>query len=120
MLDPALVVGLGEGVVVDDGVPVWCGRQIVSEGCAAEDAADVLRVLPRVVDGVGMEVGDSEAVRGFEDLEGGAFEGGEAWVGLEDFCGALVLCFDPGDGTIAVDVFEPLVVVGRERSGLFG
>ncbi len=98
VLDPALLVGFGESVVVDDGVPVGIGGEVVGERGAAEDAADVVGVLPGVVDEVSMEVGEWEAVGGFEDLEGGGFEAGEAWVGFEDFGGALILGFDPGDG----------------------
>ena len=71
-------------------------------------------VLPGVVDEAFAEVGDGEAVGGFEDLEGGGFERGEAGVGFEDFGGALVLGFDPGHGLVAVDVFEPDVFVGWE------
>ena len=114
MLDPALLVGFGEGVVVDDGVPGRIGGEVVGECGTAEDAADVVGILPGVVDEAFTEVREWKAVGGFEDLEGGGFEGGEAWVGLEDFGGALILGFDPGQGFVAVDVFEPLILVGGD------
>ena len=77
-------------------------------------------VLPGVVDEAFAEVGDGEAVGGFEDLERGGFERGEAGVGFEDFCGAVVFGFDPGHGFVAVDVFEPEVFVGWEMAGWLG
>ena len=76
----------------------WIGREIVWSVVRRRMPRTWLGVLPGVVDGAFAEVGDSEAVGGFEDLEGGGFERGEVWVGFEDFGGALVLGFDPGDG----------------------
>ena len=99
LLDPFFVVLPGEGVVVDDGVPVGLGGEVAGEGGFAEDAADVLGVLPGVVDLADAEVRGGQAGGGLEDFEGGLFEFGIVRVGLEDLGGAGVLCVDPGHGT---------------------
>ncbi len=111
-LDPLLVVLFGEGVVVDDGVPVGVFGEVAFEGGAAEDAADVLGVLPGVVDFADAELGAGQAGGGFEDLEGCVGEGGVDGSDVEGFGGAGVFGVDPGHGALAVDVFEPLVFVG--------
>ena len=71
LLDPLLVVLLGEGVVVDDGVPVGLVGEVAVERGAAEDAANVLGVLPGVVDVADAELGGGKTSGGLEDLEGG-------------------------------------------------
>ena len=60
----------GEGVVVEDGVPVGLVGEVAGEGGAAEDAADVLGVLPGVVDVAYAELRVGETCGGFEDFEG--------------------------------------------------
>ena len=69
LLDPLLVVLCGEGVVVDDGVPVGLRLEVAVERGAAENAANVLGVLPGVVDfadaelrDLGRRVGDSRTL----------------------------------------------------------
>ena len=110
--DPLLVVLDCERVVVDDGVPVGLVGDVAFERGAAEDAADVLGVLPGVVDGADAEARTGQAGRGFEYFESGFGEGVVVRVGLENFGGAGIFGVDPGHGAFAVDVFEPLVFVG--------
>ena len=112
LLNPFFVVLFGEGVVVDDGLPVRFVGEVAGEGGFAEDAADVLGVLPGVVDFADAEVWAGQPGGRFEDLEGGFLKLGVVRVGLKDFCGALVLGVDPCHGAVAGDVFEPLVFVG--------
>ena len=111
-LDPLLVVLSGEGVVVDDGVPVGILGEIAFERGAAKDAANVLGVLPGVVDFADAEVGRGKAGGGFEDFECGFGEGIVVGISVENLGGASIFGVDPGHGARAVDVFEPLVFVG--------
>ena len=112
LLDPLLVVLRGECVVVDDGVPVGLIVEVAVERGAAENAANVLGVLPGVVDLADAELRAGKARGGLEDLEGGFGQRGVDGADVERFGGAFVLGIDPGHGTFAGDVFEPLILVG--------
>ncbi len=118
LADPALAVCFGECVVVDDGVPFWISGLVVFESGAADDSADMFGVAPGVVDVAGAEDREGEALGGIEDFEGFGPVGGPAGIFFDYVGGALILCLDPGQLLVAVDVFEPGVLVGLLDDGL--
>lgn len=63
LCDPFDVVGFGERVVVEHGLPMRLRSEIVGQRCLAQDADDVLRILPLVVDHAHTEVGLGQPIR---------------------------------------------------------
>ena len=69
MKDPAGVFLLAERVDIEDGLPVRIRSRVIVHGGFAEESADVLLVVPEVVDLVAAEIGERKAVGVFDDLE---------------------------------------------------
>ena len=111
VLDPLFVVRFGQGVVVEDGLPFGLWTEIVGERGLTHDAANMICILPRVIDRSLAKIGDCQPVRRLKHFERLGAELGKSRVCFENLGGALVLGLHPLHRPRAVDVFQPLVVV---------
>jgi hypothetical protein len=118
LVDPLLVVLFGKGVVVNNGVPVGVVGEIAFEGGAAEDAANVICVLPGVVDGADAKLGGRQASGRLKDFESSIGKGVIDGADVEGFGGAIIFGVYPGHGAFAVNVFKPLIFIGLFRGVL--
>jgi hypothetical protein len=112
------VVFGAERVVVEHGLPVGVGSEVIGQRGLAQDAADVAGVLPEVEDFVAVEVGHGKPMRVFGDLERLGLVRRKARVAVEHSGAAGVFGLHPGHRAGAVDAFEPCVLVGVGREGL--
>jgi hypothetical protein len=115
--DPGFALGLGERVHVEHGLPLRVRSAVGSHGGAPPESALVGVVLPEVVNGVAEELRLRNLVFRVEDLERLLVDGLVFGPGLEQRRRLRVLLLDPDQGLVALDVLEPLEVVGIARRG---
>ncbi|MCY1377852.1 hypothetical protein D9M69_654470 [compost metagenome] len=117
MPDPVLLVGLGQRVEVEHGFPVGLGLAVFGQRGAPPQALGVLLVAPEVVEeraDLAHHRNAGLGVEHFEDALLHPLEGGRPRVALH---GLRVVLARPFELFGAVDVFEPLVLVGLRGSG---
>ncbi len=115
--EPALALGLGQGVEVDQGGPLRAVGAVAGQRRVPPQAVGVGGVLPQVVDPVAAQFGHGDAVLGGEELQRLLAEGLVVRVGLQPAGGAVVLLLHPGQGLGAVDVLQPLERIVARRLG---
>ena len=119
---PALALRLAERVDVEHGRPVRIGSAIVGERRLAPQAAQMIGILPEIVDFAVHEIGRGDAVLGAGDRERLLVERGVARIGLEDLRAGGIVRVDPRHRARRGDVLEPeigIVADGRrcQRGG---
>ena len=83
----------------------------VGDGGLTEDAANMLGVLPEVVNVVAAKTWGGQPVWVFGGFEGDGLKCWKARICFEDLGGAGVLGLHPSHGAVAGDVFKPGVLV---------
>jgi len=121
---PVGVLGLGEGVDVEDGLPGGLGGAVALQRRLAPQAAHVIGVLPEVAQGaVAGERDARHAVLGVEDRKRLGLEVGVAGVTLQHAQAARVLGLGPVEGAGSLDLLHPQIGIvlaefGERGAGL--
>ena len=114
---PADALGLGEGVDVDEHLPLRLGGAVGRPGGAPPDAAHVLGVGPEVVEVLAALDHAGDLRGGVEDLEDAGAQLGEPRRGGQRGLRLGVAGPDPRQGLLALDVLEPAVRVLGHHGG---
>ncbi|MNS88163.1 hypothetical protein D3C72_1221270 [compost metagenome] len=109
---PVLALGLGQGVDVQQGLPLGLGGAIAGQGRAAPDPLRVGRVLPEVAKALAEEADAGDAVGGRQDGFGLLAEGFVAAVAGQGRQGLVVRSGDEGAGLGPVHLFQRQMIVG--------
>ena len=118
LVDPVLALGRGQGVEVEDGLPLRGVGAVAVQRRGAPDAAHMGRILPEIVDrAVVVETRRGDAVARLDDLQRLLVQALIARVAAQHAQRMLIVGIDPGHGALALDLFQPDVGVGRVRGG---
>ena len=110
--DPALAFGLVERIDVEHRGPVGIGVAVIRQCRAPHDPAEVIGVLPEIVDLAMDEARHGDAVLRAGNLQRLRVKRGIARVGLQPRCGHGIMLLDPRHRARRRDIFEPDVGIG--------
>ncbi|MNQ78590.1 hypothetical protein D3C85_935070 [compost metagenome] len=109
---PVTALGLGQGVDVQQGLPLGLGGAIAGQGRAAPDPLRVGRVLPEVAKALAEEADAGDAVGGRQNGLGLLAEGFVAAVAGQSRQRLFVFGSDEGLGLGPVHLFQRQMIVG--------
>ena len=116
MPHPVRLFGSGERVEVEHRLPLGLAARVTGDRRPAPDAADVIGILPEIINLAADEIADRDAVLGLGDVQRLFVILGVARIGLEHSGRPGVVLLDPLHGLGRGNVLEPDVgVVGRAR-----
>jgi hypothetical protein len=111
--DPVLLLGRGQGVQVQDHIPLRLGLAEALQRGAPPQAAGVLLVAPEVVEPVAPAHHRGDAFLGIQDGLQALAGLGEAGFGLQQLAAGRVVLAHPVQGALALHIFQP-------QEGVFG
>ena len=106
LIDPLLALRLGERVNVENDLPLGVGGAVAFQRGPAQHALGVRLVLPEIIQAIGAEADEGDAIIAVENRQRFCLELRIARVGLEGGEGALVLLRDPVERLGAARLFE--------------
>ncbi len=113
---PLHTVGGGEGIHIQQDIPVGGVRQVAFPRRPAPQPLRVRLVLPEVVVPLAALAHHGDPVRGVQHLQDASLQGRVVGV-LQEVLGARVLLPDPGQRRLAVDFLQPDVLISGFGGG---